>query len=95
MSRKYRHYDEKKNTYKGVELIPSNFGTVLNEISDEIERYNQLSEAAALKRMAEFGEWKETFTVPPARDTRPICSADGCSLREPCGPFCRDNGNFK
>lgn len=27
-------------------------------------------------------------------DNRPICSADGCSRREPCGPFCRDNGNF-
>ena len=23
-----------------------------------------------------------------------ICSADGCSRREPCGPYCRDNGNF-
>lgn len=26
---------------------------------------------------------------------KPICSEDGCSLREPCGPYCRDRGNFK
>jgi hypothetical protein len=24
----------------------------------------------------------------------PICSADGCSRREPCGFTCRDEGNF-
>jgi len=24
----------------------------------------------------------------------PICSADGCHRTSPCGPFCRDNGNF-
>lgn len=24
----------------------------------------------------------------------PVCSADGCSRREPCGPGCRDRGNF-
>jgi hypothetical protein len=24
----------------------------------------------------------------------PICSADGCSRREPCGFACRDEGNF-
>ena len=29
-----------------------------------------------------------------ALDRRPICSADGCSRREPCGFACRDNGNF-
>ena len=28
------------------------------------------------------------------KDTRPVCSADGCSRREPCGFACRDNGNF-
>lgn len=28
-------------------------------------------------------------------DERPICSADGCSRREPCGPYCKDEGNFK
>ena len=22
------------------------------------------------------------------------CSEDGCYRQEPCGPFCRDNGNF-
>lgn len=24
----------------------------------------------------------------------PICSADGCNETRPCGPYCRDNGNF-
>jgi hypothetical protein len=37
----------------------------------------------------------EPVVVPMAKDERPYCSADGCSGREPCGPYCRDRGNFK
>lgn len=45
---------------------------------------------AIVRAAAELG--KRLMGKQP--DTRPICSADGCSLREPCGPFCRDRGNF-
>lgn len=27
-------------------------------------------------------------------DKKPLCSAEGCHRTSPCGPFCRDNGNF-
>ena len=37
---------------------------------------------------------QDTNLKPTDKDNRPYCSADGCYRREPCGPFCRDNGNF-
>lgn len=36
----------------------------------------------------------EAIKKQPEVDNRPICSADGCNRREPCGPYCWDNGNF-
>ncbi len=36
----------------------------------------------------------DEHTFEPKEDNRPICSADGCSRREPCGFACRDVGNF-
>lgn len=43
------------------------------------------------------GKYQNQDAEPvPAKfvSAQPVCSADGCYKREPCGPNCRDNGNF-
>lgn len=79
------------------------FSSTQQNSSSNLEREVVSAPGAAIKvtrisprenlRQTRVDSALRTLALVP--DTRPICSADGCSERESCGSYCRDNGNFK
>lgn len=78
-------------TLKGANALCAYHEWQMKKAGSLIESKEVISKEGATIKVTRLNlteEGKKALTVGP------ICSADGCSERKPCGPYCRDNGNF-
>ena len=80
------HHEPVKYTYSYPQVF----------IPDTPEVREAIKQAVHRQRIGEdITPIKPSTTFDAHGDKKPICSADSCHRTSPCGPFCRDNGNFE